>query len=197
MHGCSGIWPGTHRRMKFLAENGFLVIAPVSLARKAYPRSCNVETHEGALFRGTLGIRNLDAGHAIERARELSIVDAENIILMGFSEGGLSAVTFKARNDRQKVRARVAEGWTCHTPWAEYRGVNAPETEPVLTLLGERDPWYQSQWTRGDCGDFLNAENGSRSIVYREGELAEKHGLLEFEAVRREVLGFLRERVGF
>ncbi len=37
MHGCSGIWPGTHLRTEFLAENGFLVIAPASLAREKYP----------------------------------------------------------------------------------------------------------------------------------------------------------------
>ena len=101
MHGCSGFWPGTHKRIKFLSDNGFLVIAPASLARHTYPRSCNVDTHEGGLFRGTLGLRQNDAGYAIEMARRLPIVDDKNIVLMGFSEGGVVAVTFEAANEQQ------------------------------------------------------------------------------------------------
>ncbi|MBA5777785.1 dienelactone hydrolase family protein [Stappia sp. F7233] len=197
MHGCSGIWPGTHRRIKFLADNGFLVIAPASLARETYPRSCNVETHEGGLFRGTVVLRRNDAGYAIEMARKISIVDDRNIVLMGFSEGALVAVTFEPQNRQQQVRARVAESWTCQAPWPEYRGVGAPENEPVLTLVGERDPWYQNKWTKGDCAQFLNSGNGSKSIVYRDGALADKHGLLEFKSVQKDVLDFLRERVDF
>jgi dienelactone hydrolase len=192
LHGCSGIWPGTHSRLKFLADNGFLVIAPASLARETYPRSCNVKTREGALFRGTVVLRRNDAGHAIEMARQLAVVDDKHIVLMGFSEGALATVTFEAQNERQRVRARVAEGWTCILPWPEYRGVNAPESEPVLTLVGEQDPWYQDQWTKGDCAPFLNADNGSKSIVYKDGALAANHGLLEFETAKKDVLDFLQ-----
>lgn len=197
LHGCSGIWPGTHRRIKFLSDNGFLVIAPASLARETYPRSCNVETHEAGLFRGTLVLRHNDAGHAIEMARQISIVDDKNIVLMGFSEGALAAVTFEAQNEQQQVRARVSEGWTCHTLWRESRGVNAPESEPVLTLVSERDPWYQNEWSRGDCEQFLNTNNGSKSIVYGDGVMADKHGLLEFRSAQQHVLDFLGERLDF
>ena len=195
LHGCSGIWSGTHQRMKFLADNGFLVIAPASLAREVYPRSCDVETRKAGLFRGTVVLRRNDAGHAIETARQLRIVDDSNMVLMGFSEGALTTVTFEAQNDRQRVRARVAEGWTCRAGWLEYKGVKAPENEPVLTLVGENDPWYQDQWTKGECTPFLNAQNGSRSIVYRDGAMKDKHGLLEFETARQDVLAFLKEHL--
>ena len=197
MHGCSGFWPGTYTRVKLLSDYGFLVIAPASLARKTYPQSCNVDTHEGGLFRGTLVLRRNDAGYAIEMARRLPIVDTKNIVLMGFSEGGVAAVTFEATNEQQHVRARISEGWTCNTPWPEYRGVNAPESEPVLTLLGERDPWHQNRSTRGDCAQFLSSTNGSKSIVYKDGVLADNHGLLEFDIVQQDVLDFLRENLDF
>lgn len=197
LHGCSGIWSGTHQRIRFLAENGFLVIAPASLARDVYPRSCNVETREGGLFRGTVVLRKNDAGYAIEKARQLSSVDADNIVLMGFSEGALTTVLFEPQNERQFVRARVAEGWTCHAGWLEYKGVRAREGEPVLTLVGENDPWYQDQWTKGDCTPFLDPENGSRSIVYRDEKLKHRHGLLDVDPVREDVLGFLKEHVDF
>jgi len=197
LHGCSGIWSGTHQRTRFLADNGYLVIAPASLARKVYPRSCNEETQEAGLFRGTLRLRRNDAGHAIEKARRLSFVDDDNIVLMGFSEGALTAVKFAPQNDRQRVAARIAESWTCHAGWPEYKGIAAPDTEPVLALVGEQDPWYQDQWTKGDCTPFLNSQNGSKSIVYRKGPLAKKHGLLEFDSARREVLHFLKENLNF
>jgi dienelactone hydrolase len=193
LHGCSGFWPGTHLRTKFLADNGFLVIAPASFARAKYPRSCNIKTKKGGLFRQTLNIRQYDAGHAIEMAKQLPIVDDENIVLVGFSEGALVAATFEAENERQQTSARIVEGWTCNTPWPEHKGVNAPSNEPVLTLVGERDPWYQDQWTRGDCTPFLNETNGSKSIVYRDELLAPKHGLLEFPSVQKDVLAFLKE----
>jgi hypothetical protein len=41
LHGCSGVWQGTKDRIKFYADNGFLVIAPVSFARLKYPKSCH------------------------------------------------------------------------------------------------------------------------------------------------------------
>ncbi|MCK7614873.1 dienelactone hydrolase family protein [Roseibium sediminicola] len=197
LHGCSGFWPGTHERIRFFADNGFLVIAPASLAREVYPRSCNVETREGGLFRGTMTLRRNDAGHAIEQARQISIVDDENIVLIGFSEGAMTTTSFEPQNERQRVKARVAEGWTCHTPWQEDKGVNAREDEPVLTLVGERDPWYQNQWTSGNCAPFLNPDNGSRSIVYGDDTIADKHGLLEFKSVQEDVLAFLRENLDF
>ncbi len=192
MHGCSGIWPGTHRRLKFLAENGFLAIGPASMARKKYAQSCNPRTHEGGMFRPVLAMRQLDAGYAIETAKSLPFVDADNMLLIGLSEGGITTATFKPENEAQKVRARVIEGWTCTAGWYEYIGINAPADEPVLAIVGEKDPWFQDQWTRGHCGTQMNRENGSKSVVYDDGKLADKHELLEFRAPRDEVLSFLK-----
>ncbi|RCK42535.1 dienelactone hydrolase family protein [Thalassospira profundimaris] len=191
LHGCSGFWSGIQDRIKFLADQGFVVIAPASLARVTYPRSCNVETREGGLFRGTVVLRRNDAGHAIERARELPMIDGNNIILMGFSEGAVVTATFKAQNERQRLRARIVEGWTCHAIWPEYRGILAPPDEPVLSLLGAHDPWYQDQWSKGDCAKFLDPENGSKSIIYNTDSFADQHGLLETPTVQQNVLDFL------
>ena len=41
MHGCGGIWEGTHERLALFASNGYAAIAPVSFARKKYPQSCD------------------------------------------------------------------------------------------------------------------------------------------------------------
>ena len=192
LHGCSGIWEGTHMRIDFLAANGYAVIAPPSMARKKYPKSCEPEQLQGGLYRGTLRIRQYDAGYAIEKAKSLPWVDADRIFLMGLSEGGITVATFRSNSGDASVRARVIEGWTCQAGWREYRGIKAPEGEPVLTLLGANDPWFQNPYTGGECTGFVKKRNdGSKSVVYTQEDLSHKHGLLEDARVRAEVLNFL------
>ncbi|MEM9471448.1 MAG: hypothetical protein AAGA00_05785, partial [Pseudomonadota bacterium] len=74
-------------------------------------------------------------------------------------------------------------------------GVNASASEPVLALVGTKDPWFQTN-SRGDCQPFLNPNNGSRSIVYRDEPLANRHELMEFNSPKREVMQFLRRHIG-
>jgi dienelactone hydrolase len=195
LHGCSGIWSGTHTRLKFLADNGFLVIAPASFARLKYPRSCDVATHQSSLYRPTLRMRQNDAGQAIEKARDLPFVDTDRMVLMGLSEGGITTATFTPANDRQRVAARVIEGWTCRAGWGEYARINAPANEPVLALVASHDPWFQQDWNRGDCGPSMTRNPDSRSVVYSSGDLAYYHELLEFNEPRREALDFLRHHL--
>lgn len=193
LHGCAGVWAGTYRRIDWLAENGFAVIAPVSFAREKYPQSCDPREHRSSLYRPILKMRQQDAGHAIRQARQLSWVDGRNVFLMGLSEGGITTATFQRRDQDESVTARVVEGWTCHAGWKEYTGVRAPASEPVLALVADDDPWFRKPWNRGDCGAFLNKANGSRSVVYRGPRLRQRHELLEDAEVQRTVLAFLRK----
>ncbi len=195
LHGCSGIWTGTLWRINYLAENGFAVIAPPSFAREKYPRSCDVNVHQGGYYRDIIKIRQNDAGNAIENAKKLPWVDENNIFLMGLSEGGITTATFHSANKDQSVNARIVEGWTCHAGWEEYKGINAPKTEPVLTLLGSKDPWFQNSYTNGECTKFINQENGSKSIVYTEGDLSYQHELLENDEVQKLLLEFLQQHI--
>jgi len=195
LHGCAGLWAGSSRRMKFLADNGFLAIGPASLARKKYAQSCNHVTHEGGLFREAVTIRRIDTAHAIERAKALSFVDADNMLLIGLSEGGVTTATFTSLQKDLSVNARVVEGWTCHSGWMDHIGVRAPVSEPVLSLVGVNDPWFQEPYLRGDCGSTMNKENGSKSIVYRSGKLSYEHELLKYKSVQQETLAFIRKHI--
>ena len=194
LHGCSGIWWGTYIRLEFFAENGFAVIAPASFARAKYPKSCDPATKRAGLYRETLKMRQYDALNAIRNAKQLDWVDSRNIFLVGFSQGGITSATLSTNIDTT-VNARVVEGWTCHAGWNEYRGINAPVSEPVLALVADQDPWFQDSWTRGSCGRYMNSENGSRSMVYSTGSLKAEHSLLDDPDVQNKVLEFLHTRM--
>ena len=195
MHGCSGIWDGTYTRINLLASFGFAVIAPASFARKKYPKSCDPYTQQGGFYYGTLMMRQNDAGYAISQAKNLLWVDSENVFLMGLSQGGITTATFSSNDPNQSVKARVIEGWTCHAGWLEYKGINAPANEPVLSLVGKKDPWFQNHWTRGHCGAFMNKKNGSRSVVFDAGNLQYRHELFEDKSVQKIVLEFLQQQI--
>ena len=191
LHGCTGLWSGTYTRINFLARNGYAVIAPVSFARRKYPKSCDPGKHQGGFYRSTLLMRQHDAGYAIAKAKDLPWVDGDNVFLMGLSQGGITAATFFSTSPEKSLRARIVEGWTCHAGWAEYSGINAPDSEPVLTLVGSKDPWFQDPWTKGDCTRFIDPSNGSRSVAYSSGYLSARHELLESGEVQETVLQFL------
>ena len=193
LHGCTGVWIGTYTRINFLARNGYAVIAPVSFARQKYPKSCDAQRHQGGFYRSTLLMRQNDAGYAIARAKTLPWVDRDNVFLMGLSQGGITTATFFSTSPEKSLRARIVEGWTCHAGWVEYKGINAPASEPVLTLVGSKDPWFQNVWTKGDCTKFIEPSNGSRSVVYSTGYLSTRHELLESSEVQDTVLEFLAQ----
>ncbi len=196
LHGCAGLGPAAYSRMYYLAEQGYAVIAPDSFAREKYPQSCNPYSRASGMYRGTLPLRQRDLAYVIARAGELGWVDADRMALFGVSEGGLVAATYGSPQGKGALKARVIEGWTCQSRgWPEYRGINAPASQPVLTLVAKYDPWYQNVWTRGDCSEFVNRSNGSRSVVYSEGEIAYGHALFEHEPVQNLIGEFLGARL--
>lgn len=191
LHGCSGLWAGSIKRMEMLAAAGYAAIAPDSFARNKYPKSCDPVTKTGGLYRSTLMMRQQDALNAVTRAKQLAWVDANNVFLLGFSEGGITAAMMRGNTPQQHVNARIIEGWTCHAGWPEYQGLRAPVSEPVMSLVAKHDPWFQADWARGECGAFMHPDNTSVSIQIKDGSLAHQHGLLEAPALQSKVLAFL------
>ena len=190
MHGCNGFWTGTDRRIDFLAKLHFAVIAPNSFARIKVPSSCDPLRHKGGMYRQTLIMRQNEAAFAIREARKISWVDDKNVFLMGFSQGGITTATFSG----EPVKARIIEGWGCHAGWPEYHGLNAPVTEPVLSLVSDKDPWFQNPVLQGDCGEFMRNDQ-SKSIVFKSGSLRYRHALLEHPEVKKIVKKFLEQQL--
>jgi len=191
MHGCNGFWAGTDMGVDFLADLNFAVIATNSFARKKVPTSCEPLKHRAGLYRPTLIMRQYEAAYAIQEARKMTWVDDANIILMGLSQGGITAATFTG----EPVKARIIEGWGCHAGWSEYHGLNAPESEPVLSLLGQKDPWFKHPDLQGDCGEFM-LNDQSESVVFDSGSLRYRHELIEYDEVKQIVEAFLEKHIG-
>lgn len=190
VHGCAGLLPGEIKRIDFFAANGYLVLSPISFARSKYPKSCSIFPKRANLYRGILPMRHLDIAYTVQQARELDWVDKNNIYLVGHSEGAGLVTTFN--NPAAPVTARVAESWSCQSAWPEYRGINAPDGEPILILASRNDPWFRRLGLIGDCGPHINPSNGSLSIVYEDTITRGKHKVLDFKEVQQDVLNFLQ-----
>ena len=193
MHGCAGHWAGTAKRIDFYAKNGYAVIAPPSMARKKYAQSCDTSIQRGGLYRSVLKIRQIDAENTILRAKELDWTDNSNIFLVGLSEGGITAATYYPKNIESSINGRIIEGWTCNAGWYEYKGLNTPYNEPVLSLVAKYDPWFQLDVLKGHCGQFINKNPLSKSIVIDDGtQLSKGHGLMHNNKIQEVTLEFLK-----
>lgn len=193
MHGCNGISGHDSQAAIFLAGTlGVAVIQPSSFAREYRPRNCDPKGKSGGAFRGALDFRIVEANYAIRAARKLPWIDPENAILMGHSEGGITTSKFIG----ERVNARVVSGATCHYGWDDWSGLDAPETEPVLALLGADDPWVVGKpWWGEDCGSLMSKTNGSRSIVVSDGAFANLHAVLFAPEVKRAVVAFIKAHI--
>jgi dienelactone hydrolase len=187
-HGCDGLSRITDETAGFLARAGLLVIAPDSFSRAEKPVSCIPGRQEGSLHRRVLAWRQAELTHALEHLHTILALRDLPVVLMGHSEGGITVATWTG----PPVAARIVEGWTCHAGWPEYRGLNAPQDEPVLTLVGEADPWFRLPVLQGDCGTFMAGHAGAQSVVYRAPHyLHRRHWLSHDSKVQTTILDFI------
>ncbi|MEI4263964.1 hypothetical protein [Roseovarius sp. D0-M9] len=186
-HGCDGLSRITTVTARFLADAGHLVVAPDSFARQDKPVSCNAAQARGGLHRAVLGWRHEEMGHALARLRETEVLKGVPIIIMGHSEGGITVATMQAPD----AAMRIIEGWTCHAGWPEYRGLNAPEDQPVLALVGQDDPWFRQPVLSGDCGAFMQGEAQVSQVYSSPDYLAGKHWLSTDKQIQGVILNFV------
>lgn len=192
MHGCSGITNQSRGTATFYAQHGFAIFMPDSFARKNKPASCKPRFFKGGLHRGVLEWRHNEANNAIRKVRSLGFIQSANLFLIGLSEGAITTATVSG----EPVSGRIVEGWTCHSGWPEYFGLNSRKDEPVLSLLGEEDPWFVAPYLRGHCGEFMNKANGSRSVIFKPPHrLTDFHFVMWHASAQKEALEFLRKHM--
>ena len=183
MHGCAGVGPKEKSDLVYFRDQGFLVLAPDSFARSQKPMSCDPVNRKGGLHREVLGMRLEEASAAFQKAR--SIPQAQAIFLVGWSEGAITA----ARSDLVGLDGKLVMGWTCHAGWPEYRGLAGPLDTPILTIVSDRDPWFQKPHLLGNCNDYTLDRPKARSIMLP----SRKHHVTRHPLVRKTILQFLRK----
>ena len=197
-HGCSGTVSITHNRIDFLVDNGYVVIAPQSFARKKYARSCDPMIHRGGMYREILSMRHEDIRHVVRNVRRFGWVNTGQVILMGHSEGGIIAATYASNSKNDYVDMRIIEGWTCRSQgpygWHEYHGLKSKKETPVLALVSKLDPWFQKEWSKGDCGKFLK-NNKSKSYVFDSDYIKRSHQPLNFKEVQNITNKFIKNNL--
>jgi len=189
LHGCDGVNDLSVKTADLLAMQGYVVFVPDSFARTNKPVSCEPSRYLSGLHREVLSWRHAEADYALRRVKTLPSIDPSKIVLMGLSEGAITAATYVG----EALAGRIIEGWTCHAGWPEYSGLRAPPDEPALALTSESDPWFQQPELRGDCGAFIASPSALRSsIVFRAPHpAASQHDLMWNADARQLVIDFL------
>ena len=163
VHGCNGLdWGRGASLFGRLRRAGYALIAPDSFARHHRPRMCHAQDE------WTDAIRLGEIRHAAEQARWLPWVDADNLFLIGHSEGAMYVAAYEG----DEFKARVAAANTCS------RGVNGAETSPLLVTWSDHD---RRRGPRDLCDDATE-----RLVI--EGTA---HWVLTQPEVRRAVQAFL------
>jgi len=189
LHGCTGI--GNYDFFATLADAGYVVIAPDSMARRFRPLQCEPESRTGGYNLFVYDFRQAEIGYALDRLSNLKAIDGRNLFLVGTSEGGVATALYHG----DEFRARVIAQWTC-TGVPRVRGIAAPSETPILAIVRAGDPWYESSRApdqAGDCGAFMMDRPGSRSIVLKGGE---GHDVFAGPDNVRAILVFLGANMG-
>ena len=148
MHGCNGLdWGttrGVARHVDHLVDAGFVTLVVDSFTSRGIGSTC---TSARKMAEATL-FRQYDAVHAMRYLQDQSIVDPENIFLMGMSQGG--SVAAKLAGDRWSSIAKrevldenSAQPWfraiVAYYPWCPHVPIRLDT--PLLVLSGEEDDW--------------------------------------------------------
>lgn len=97
------------RVFRRLADAGFVVIAPDSLARRYRPLQCDPKTQTGGYNLFVYDFRQAEINYAVQRLLEMPWVASGNMFLVGTSEGGVATALYRG----DEFRARVVTQWTC------------------------------------------------------------------------------------
>lgn len=190
LHGCTGLGRIERELGRALARDGFVFIAPNSMARSYRPLQCDPKSQTGGFNQFVFDFRQAEVSYALERLRTSEWADTSNMYLMGGSEGGVAAALYRGAD----FNGRIILQWTCRGA-PLVRGIAAPADEPVLSIVKAGDPWYDAQHTQGqsgDCGAFMEGRPESRSVIL---DGAGDHDVLAEPAARRLIREFLLSRL--
>jgi dienelactone hydrolase len=189
LHGCAGIHPPHDIAWaKMIAEQGFLVILPDSMARPNRRSNCDPRLKGGTNnFPQAYAYRQQEISYALMQVQKNNWAENNNIFLMGHSEGGIAT----ALSEHDGVSARVISGWTCtakNNP--KFTGIYSSKNIPVLAVASIDDDWRKGKPNEGRCID--SAPDHQITQVDLSGN---EHGTYGSSVARNAVIKFLKENL--
>ena len=174
LHGCNGMNNNQSFQYRELMHSlGYAVFMPDSFQRPGREVLCG----QGGLGnRISLRLREVD--YALSKIRQLSWVDQDKIILMGFSEGGNTTDNF----DEKGFAAHIILGSACTQ--ARDGMPQAPKGTPVLAIVGAED-----HFRPGSSCYMERTVGGSKSIIIPYAG----HRIARLDETKEAITTFLRK----
>ena len=189
LHGATGIDPEHDVRWgSFIRDLGYIAVLPDSMARPGRKSNYDSRTKRGGVFPAANAMRIEEIRYALEQLRKSSWADANNVFLMGHSEGGQAA----ARIRLSAFRGIIISGWTC-TDAARpgFDGIFAPLETPILTLEWDHDAFREGTPQQGSCANKFGERKNARQVLLS----GTQHGTYGRSEARDAVARFLKENL--
>jgi dienelactone hydrolase len=187
LHGCFGL-NRTHDASwaSLLADQGFIVVMPDSMARPGRIPNCDPKIKGGNFFPNAFKYRQQEIGYALEQTQKASWADKRNIFLMGFSEGGVGV----AQSTHDGFAGRIIMGWSCtnkNNP--AFDGIFSSKDSPVLAIASENDDWRIGKPTAGTCANKAQDRTNFKNVDIPGSE----HTTYGSDAAKDAVKSFLTQ----
>lgn len=141
LHGCSGIERNIPMWQAFLSSKGYASAAVESFQRRGVPEICT------NFSRVPQRERLNDAYTALTEIAARTDIDPKRIVVMGFSNGGVTVLSALSRVIEAQLppgHARFSAGIALYPDCSVYGPV--PMTAPILTLIGGADDWTPASY---------------------------------------------------
>ncbi len=186
IHGCTGFTSESFSWGDYIKDLGYIAVLPDSFARRS-ESNCDPKTKKGGTFPKAHAMRLEEISYAFEQVKNSPWADAQNVFLMGHSEGGIAA----ARTRLEGFSGIIISGWRCtNTKNAGFDGIFAPIETPVLTLEWNRDDW-QNDTNKGSCTNKFGERKKAHQVLFP----GNGHNVYEQRAAREAVTLFLKENI--
>jgi len=163
LHGSNGVSDLQHRYAKILADWGIASLVIDSFGPRGVRSTVG---NQGAVSPHAMVI---DAYAVLDLLATHPRIDADRVVLIGWSKGGI-ATELATRRRYRDLMARGGHGFAGHAAFYSWCGEQESEIDltgaPLLFLLGADDDWTGAQ----ACSDYAERLRGlgypARAIVY-------------------------------
>ncbi|QKJ24267.1 hypothetical protein [Poseidonibacter lekithochrous] len=190
MHGSAGLNKGVKYREWIVKEAKFIFFAPNSFIVKNRP---TYETPTKlANYEKVHKFRQAEIHYNLEKLQKISFIDINNIFLMGNSEGGLAAASFKGR----EFKGRIITAYSCENSYySKNFEIGANKDEPFLNIIGTHDQYFANEAkatedheVQGHCTKALMKHKNAKVIILPQT----KHDITTNIYVKDDIINFLK-----